>query len=401
MSAQDGDEYAKLVREQLDALGYNSASIPDSVLREFLQDFEQMDVADEADGQLEAPLSYPTALSTAEAAGVVPALTRPAAQVSKPSSTTAGKARASARSARPRTKPSRSLPSTAADDEAGTGVDSVARTPISGGSDFAADDDGMGAGEESTNVPEFEPAHWDALRPKVPSPGAARKSLLRSASAMTAHEQQRPHSARGAGAGAGASLGSTLPSSRPSSARSPLGYDAHRDLGRAAAMFQPPPPPPAACVDGFTGGGVIISASASGGFGGLGSQIYGGTPRKAKSDPVSMHARRMHEWRADSFLAAGVSSKPRIVSVTSPPPPPSTVAAPRRRPNEYVVPTSKRRDDLVWQTRMRMRTADADAGGKPLRPRSKQLHPNRFVPCTEKRRDDLRWAQRAQMAWVH
>ena len=33
MSAPDGEEYAQLVREQLEALGYNSASIPENVLR--------------------------------------------------------------------------------------------------------------------------------------------------------------------------------------------------------------------------------------------------------------------------------------------------------------------------------------------------------------------------------
>ena len=65
MTAVSDDDYAALVRQQLDALGYNSASIPDTVLREFLQDFEQMDVS--ADEDSAQPLSYPTALSTAEA----------------------------------------------------------------------------------------------------------------------------------------------------------------------------------------------------------------------------------------------------------------------------------------------------------------------------------------------
>lgn len=274
------------------------------------------------------------------------------------------------------------------DDKTGGGdADAMVGSPPLDGSEFAAglaadcDDDDLQ--NDPTMMPEFERAHWDALRPNIPSPRAAKKSMLRSASAMTARERL-PREAP-----------ISHSSSRPSSAR-PLGFDAHRDIGRAAAMFQMPPPPAAAVVNGFTGGGVIISAS------GLGSssQLYGGTPRRAKSDPVAMHAVRMREWRSDSFLSVA-SNKPRIVSVASPTPA-GTVAAPRRRPNDYVVPTSKRRDDLVWQTRLRMRQADADAGGRNLsRPRSKQMLPNKFVPCTEKRRDDLRWAQRAQMAWVH
>ena len=61
----------------------------------------------------------------------------------------------------------------------------------------------------------------------------------------------------------------------------------------------------------------------------------------------------------------------------------------------------KRRDDLVWQTRQRMRMKDADAGGRAKTGGAKQMVPNRFVPATEKRRDDLRWAVRTEMAWQH
>ena len=74
---------------------------------------------------------------------------------------------------------------------------------------------------------------------------------------------------------------------------------------------------------------------------------------------------------------------------------------PKIRPNVYVVPTAKRRDDLVWQTRQRMRMKDADAGGRAKTGGAKQMVPNRFVPATEKRRDDLRWAVRTEMAWQH
>ena len=62
-------EYADLVREQLDAIGYDSRAIPDNVLREFLADFEeQMDIG--VDSESTPALSYPTALSSAEAQGV-------------------------------------------------------------------------------------------------------------------------------------------------------------------------------------------------------------------------------------------------------------------------------------------------------------------------------------------
>ena len=49
--------------------------------------------------------------------------------------------------------------------------------------------------------------------------------------------------------------------------------------------------------------------------------------------------------------------------------------------------TAKRRDGLVWQTRLRMRQADADAGGVAARTPSKRMVPNAFVPVTEKRRE--------------
>ena len=82
------------------------------------------------------------------------------------------------------------------------------------------------------------------------------------------------------------------------------------------------------------------------------------------------------------------------------PQPLQTVAAPRRRINTYEVPTSKRRDELVWSVRQAMRNSDADAGGLAARTPSKRIVPNTFVPATEKRRDDLRWAVRTEMAWV-
>ena len=61
---------------------------------------------------------------------------------------------------------------------------------------------------------------------------------------------------------------------------------------------------------------------------------------------------------------------------------------------------TRRRDDLVWQTRQRLQAKDSDANGVAARvgSGSKTMVPNFFVPATEKRRDDLRWAVRTEMA---
>jgi hypothetical protein len=134
--------------------------------------------------------------------------------------------------------------------------------------------------------------------------------------------------------------------------------------------------------------GVIISGSAV------------STPRRPRSDPVSMHARRQAQWQSDSFLTTAPSK--RSGGPIESPQPAVTVRAAKRRVYTYVVPTSKRRDDLVWQTRLRLRQSDSDANGVGcMRGGTKRLVPNRFVPVTEKRRDDLRWAVRTEMAWMH
>jgi hypothetical protein len=114
-------------------------------------------------------------------------------------------------------------------------------------------------------------------------------------------------------------------------------------------------------------------------------------PTRAKSDPVSMHQQREAQWKSAPFLANSPRRSVRVVA-----PSPATRQVSRRRPPpEYVVPTAKRRDDVVWETRMRMR-----AGAAPS-PRHKKMVPNTYVPATDKRRDDLRWQVRAEMAWSH
>jgi len=119
------------------------------------------------------------------------------------------------------------------------------------------------------------------------------------------------------------------------------------------------------------------------------------TPRTPKCDPVALHARRAAGWKNDPFL---LHSPRRSVPVYSPAP--ATRQQSRRRaPPSYVVPTAKRRDDVVWETRMRMRR-QASEPAMPRRQR-KPLERNSFVPPNEKRRDGLRWQVRAEMAWAH
>ena len=352
MDGGGGDEeYARLVREQLDALGYNSASIPDSVLREFLADFEQMDIAP-ADGAPATPLSYPTALSSTEAKGAEPSRSPSMVAHAKQPSVEGTRGRKGAGGARKvplqGTKPhgKDELPKEAQGGSA----------PIDA-SEFEAvlDIDYGDSDAPMMPVPAFDRAHWAALAPKSSSRPATARSSLQSASAIASPRAT---------------------ASRPQSARPSLGSTSMMGGG-----FGP------SC-----GSGVIFSSSSA--IGG-----YGGTPRQFKSDPVAMHAKRREQWRTDSFLGPAAGKSRTSLTVSSPLPI-STVVAPRRRVNTYVVPTSKRRDDLVWQTRLRMRYADPDAGGKPTRARSKTMVPNRFVPATEKRRDDLRWAVRNDMAFI-
>ena len=125
------------------------------------------------------------------------------------------------------------------------------------------------------------------------------------------------------------------------------------------------------------------------------------TPRRPKCDPVALHARREAQWKSSSFLA---NSPRRSVKVYSPAP--VTLAASRRRQPlaTYEVPTAKRRDALVMETRQRLRYVDRDSlapgsAGRSSTGRSLGLAPNKDAPPTEKRRDNLRWQVRSEMAW--
>jgi hypothetical protein len=88
------------------------------------------------------------------------------------------------------------------------------------------------------------------------------------------------------------------------------------------------------------------------------------TPRRVKSDPVSLHAKRAAQWKLDPYLSL---TKKHNGSPIDAAPARATVKNSKRRVNAYVVPTAKSRDDLVWETRTRLRRADADAGGTAAR----------------------------------
>lgn len=120
------------------------------------------------------------------------------------------------------------------------------------------------------------------------------------------------------------------------------------------------------------------------------------TPRRPKCDPVALHARREAQWKSSAFLA---NSPRRSVKVYSPAP--VTLAASRRRQplDSYEVPTAKRRDALVMETRERLRYTDRPALAPGSAGRSSGRAPNKYVPPTEKRRDSLRWQVRSEMAW--
>lgn len=214
--------------------------------------------------------------------------------------------------------------------------------------------------------------------------GSAEVPAWKAASMQPA--ERRPASARPASSGAAVPSGGLRSESGSLSARG--GASAVRNSPRVAASPRMPPPPAAFPMGpGLASmSGVIISNSQM------------SSPRRPKCDPVSAHAKHAAAWKTDSFLSLGVK---RHGPPVSSPPPPETLKVPKIRPNAYVVPTAKRRDDLVWQTRQRMRMKDADAGGRAKTGGAKQMVPNRFVPATEKRRDDLRWAVRTEMAWQH
>lgn len=374
-------EYETLVRQQLTELGYDANAIPDEVcvsaryhfppcrltyhrssfaqvLREFLADFEEkMELGDggEPSSNDAAQLSYPTALNSAEARSFAPpkdkktvpagsssgAHRKAAPGAAKPASK-AAPPRAS-KGAPPSSRPPPSLPPATASlltemPPANPSADQYDAAMDIG--DVADDDDG-----DAPVVPRFTPAQWDSLQPAVSTPRKA---------------SSRPQSARVAGSPRGLGSSSAL---GPHSARAPI--DMRPPLGSSS--------------------GVIHSRSMI------------ATPKRAKCDPVSLHAKRQAQWRTNSYLSLTTKRTGPPIDMS---PAPRTVQMAKRSVNNYVVPTAKRRDDLVWQTRQRLRQADVDAGGVSARTPSKRLVPNAFVPATEKRRDDLRWAVRTEMAWV-
>ena len=307
------------------------------VLREFLNDFEEkMDLGANADP---SQLSYPSALTAAEA----PTSKKTTGKASGSSSrVTSARGRKAASSAAPARK-------------APAGSSASPRRPSPTETAKAAAAAVLSAPPSAPVVPSLpvnlNMDYQDGLPDTSDPVASAQRSMARAATA-------RPSEV------------SRATSSRPMSARS-----------------TPRAPPAFPMGPGLSSmSGVIISNSTI------------ATPRRPKCDPVAAHAKHAAAWKSSSFLNLGTK---RVGPPVSSPPPPETMKAPRRRANEYVVPTSKRRDELVWQTRQRLRMMDSDAGGRVKSSRgTKQLVPNTFVPATEKRRDDLRWAVRTEMAWI-
>lgn len=351
------------------------------MLREFLADFEEkMEIGEEPSIDA-SQLSYPSALSSSEA----PRGSKKQAASGGSSGAASARGKASARSGtfkppvssargkappRPSTATAKPDANKAAAAQAAAmlhGAPSVPPLPLpaQGLHDLHDEMDSASAldvTDHENNAPQAaaEVPAWKAvsMQPAERRPASA-----------------RPASSSGAGASGGLRSASGSLSARG---------------GAAAARNSPRmTPAPAAFPMGpglASMSGVIISNSQM------------SSPRRPKCDPVSAHAKHAAAWKTNSFLNLGVK---RHGPPVSSPPPPETLKAPKIRPNVYVVPTAKRRDDLVWQTRQRMRMKDADAGGRAKTGGAKQMVPNRFVPATEKRRDDLRWAVRTEMAWQH
>ena len=294
------------------------------MLREFLQDFEEkLDVKDDA------PLSYPTAVPNAP-------LSRGGKPGKPASARSAGKQPASRKASKPASRKAAPPPPAEA-------------APLGFGADLEPSVDDLTEPDNKQVVldenmlkqvdaaPRLNPAHWDGARP---ASAPQRGSRLESASL------------------ASLSRGHASPSYARAEMHQPNG-PWHPPARRARARVTP-----RAAPDLGRYIGVIHSASAM------------SLPRKKKSDPVSMHARRESQWRSDSFLANSPARKP--AKERAPPAPPVTAAAPRRRVNTYVVPTSKRRDDVVWATRQRMR--ENTNVPSPRMAGRKQMIPNMCAP---------------------
>ena len=374
---------AQQVRQQLTELGYDSATIPDAVrapqasgppptprarshldcsprirqvLREFLKEFEEKMELGEEPALDASQLSYPSALTAAEAPRKAPPAksARGASASATMSSARGQKSVKPSAAAPPRKAPIPPAARTSRSPNAATAVPKVPPIipslplPAHGLHDLDDGDaplDVMDAENEPPLDDDDEPVQWQAAARPTSARPAARPTASLSASRVGGSARSTPR------------MGHGVPSSFP--------------MGPGLSSMS----------------GVIISNSIV------------ASPRRAKCDPVSAHAKHAAAWKSNSFLNLG--TKRHGPPAASPPPPPETMKAARRRVNTYVVPTSKRRDDLVWETRQRMRMQDSDAGGRTKTGGPKRMVPNRFVPATEKRRDDLRWAVRTEMAWMH
>mmetsp|Transcript_7111 Transcript_7111/g.18539 ORF Transcript_7111/g.18539 Transcript_7111/m.18539 type:complete len:303 (-) Transcript_7111:478-1386(-) len=129
--------------------------------------------------------------------------------------------------------------------------------------------------------------------------------------------------------------------------------------------------------------------------------------RVKTSDPVAMRQQRERQWQSNAFLKSMASPRHRHEPVASTMPGMASLdsyrvyhdrVSPQAKPQTaYKVPTEKRRDAVVWETRERLRREH-----EPHRSKFSQLFVrNTYVPPTSQRRSKLRWQVRSELAVVY
>mmetsp|Transcript_1111 Transcript_1111/g.3502 ORF Transcript_1111/g.3502 Transcript_1111/m.3502 type:complete len:312 (+) Transcript_1111:71-1006(+) len=194
-----------------------------------------------------------------------------------------------------------------------------------------------------------------------------------------------------------AARGGAASSATPAS--SGLGRARRRTPRGSAPEGASPPLPP---HRGSAGGESVASSGAEGSSASLIRKVDL-TPRRPRQDVVASYHRHAAAWSSSGHPFLGPREAGRRTPRSPPQPQPPAAQSPWRprsvkAPPQFVVPTSKRRDDVVCAVRERLRASEpVDDGRRPAR----RLTPNHFVPPTEKRRDALRWQVRVGMACAY
>ena len=170
------------------------------------------------------------------------------------------------------------------------------------------------------------------------------------------------------------------PRSRRRTGRACAGATSHSGHSARAALGQPAASPRRQLAVGLFDRPPLGSMS--------GVILTSTTPRRVATSPTRSQCSRSGRRVAVGFVQHGDDRREAraLVEPASPPVPLRKIG---RKHNEYVVPTSKRRDDLVWQTRMRMRQRTRT----PTAWRCRRAKVVRICssPLPRIRRDDLRW----------